>query len=670
MRVSSSVRESAAESERLRSRPKPYSVERRFQMMQAGASALGLLMISIVLYWNQSFDRPLELSLRQLHATLALNTELHAHHESTALAFWEGYFAKEAASASAFEEQSRQLGEVVGRFVAFQFPAEDRAVVEDLHRLEERFQSLTRQLMAGPRHAEEDKARLSEVNHLTGEIELNLHRLEEAQMVHLEALGAERQRLAIGMTVLLIGFGGCAVVIAIWSRREHKNHLWCHLERLRLMVAEIRRGNLNVCGEIPQSLELGSLTSAFFQMALELRAMRNSLEAKVVERTTKLEQAQKELLQAAKLASLGELVSGVAHEINNPLTSILGFSEITLNRTKANPEIEAPLRAIRDEALRLRHLVANLTAFARRAPQRSQRLDLRPVLMRFVELRDYQLRANNIALHLSSPAEPVWVLADAEQLLQVVMNLVVNSEQAIKELRERGDIWLACGSEGDYAWFSVKDNGPGMEPEVCEHVFDPFFTTKAVGKGTGLGLSVSHGILRQHGGHLTAESEPGKGTTIRATLPFAAAGPDEPLAESPAPAVIEKEAEARGGRHVLVIDDEPDILEMVTEALEPVGCRTTTLQGSQGVDAALAQGDIDLVLCDLKMPGQNGFEVYRLICERHPEFADRFILMTGNLADADRYGADIDAITLLPKPFTLARLREAVEEILRKRIHA
>jgi len=404
--------------------------------------------------------------------------------------------------------------------------------------------------------------------------------------------------------------------------------------------------------------------------------MRDSLEAKVVERTAKLEQAQKELLQAAKLASLGELVSGVAHEINNPLTSILGFSEIILNRADMNPEILTPLRAVHDEALRLRHLVANLTAFSRRAPQRSQRIDLRRVLTRFAELRDYQLRANNIVLHLACPAEPVWVLADAEQLLQVVMNLVVNSEQAIKEFRERGDVWLACGSDGEYGWFSVMDNGPGMEPEVCEHVFDPFFTTKAVGKGTGLGLSVSHGILRQHGGNLTAESEPGKGTTIRATLSIAPAGPDEKPAETPVDSPIpvtappEKKQEASIGRHVLVIDDEPDILEMVTEALEPVGCRTTALQGSQGVDAALARENFDLVLCDLKMPGQNGFEVYRLIRKSHPQLADRFILMTGNLADADRYSADIDSITLLPKPFTLARLRGAVEEILQKRTPA
>jgi two-component system NtrC family sensor kinase len=249
----------------------------------------------------------------------------------------------------------------------------------------------------------------------------------------------------------------------------------------------------------------------------------------------------------------------------------------------------------------------------------------------------------------------------------VVMNLVVNSEQAIKESRERGDIWLACGLQEKNAWFSVKDNGPGIEPQVCDHIFDPFFTTKAVGKGTGLGLSVSHGILRQHGGNITAKSEPGKGTTIRAMLPLAPDGPDEKPAEVPPSASLEKKMEAPTGRNILVIDDEPDILEMVTEALEPVGCRTITLLGSQGVDAALAQGNIDLVLCDLKMPGLNGFEVYRLIRGKYPELAGRFILMTGNLADADRYGADIDAITLLPKPFTLARLREAVEEIFRKR---
>ncbi len=639
-------------------------------MMQAASSALALLLISVVLYWNQTFDRRLELSLTQLHTTLALSSQLHASHEALALAFWEGYFRNTKEHTSAFKEESRELTESVDRFAAFPFPQEDRILVDDLRRFEESFQSLTAHLMAGPRNAKDDDRQLWEVNHVTGEIERGLHRLEDTEIKRFQALTAERKLFATGMAALLIGFAVIAVGISIWFRHAQKDHLWRHLEQLRHMVAEVRRGNLNVCGEIPESLELGSLTRAFLQMALELREMRDSLETKVRERTASLELVQKELLQAAKLASLGELVSGVAHEINNPLTSILGFSEVAIGRVESHPEIQGPLRAIREEALRLRSLVANLSAFARRAPQRRSRIDLRRVLTRFTELRDYQLRSNNISLHVAFPADPVWILGDPDQLLQVVMNLALNSEQAIKECRERGDIWLACGVEGATAWFSVKDDGPGIDPPVIDNIFNPFFTTKTAGKGTGLGLSVSHGIIQQHGGKIDVESERGKGSTFRATLPLAPVdAPSKPAqahTEAPAPVPLEKKGGAPNGRHLLVIDDEADILEMITEALEPLGCRVATLQDSELAAAALARADIDAVLCDLKMPGRNGYEVYNMIRKQFPDLADRFILMTGNLADADRYGADLDAIVVLPKPFTLARLRELVQEVLRK----
>jgi signal transduction histidine kinase len=368
---------------------KPYSLERRFRMMQAASSALALLLISLVFYWNQTFDRRMQLSLTQLHESLLLSSELHARHESTALAFWEGYFRTQPNQSPAFDEDSRQLKDSIDRFVEFHILQEDRSLVGDLQRQEEDFQSLTARLMAGARNARDDDFELSRVNHFTRQIEKLLHRLEDSEIGRLETLGAERKFFAAGMEVLLIGFAGAAIAFFAWFRRAHTDHLWRHLEQLRGMVAEVRRGNLNVCGEIPGSLELGSLTRAFIQMALELREMRDSLETKVRERTASLELAQKELLQAAKLASLGELVSGVAHEINNPLTSILGFSEVAIGRVESHPEIQGPLRAIRGEALRLRSLVANLSAFARRAPQRRSRIDLRRVFSRFVELRDY-----------------------------------------------------------------------------------------------------------------------------------------------------------------------------------------------------------------------------------------------------------------------------------------
>jgi two-component system, NtrC family, sensor kinase len=648
-------------------KPKPYSIERRFLLMQAGAAGLALLLIATVLFWNQYFHHRLGASLQQLTSTLALETQIHAGHERTEHAFWEAYYSKDPNTIREFQESSLAYDQMLNHFMAFPFPEGDWEQVDELHRLEAKFQEQTKYLMAGRRDAEADDAQLRQVNPLSSAIDAALRRVEDSQIQHLVVMNAQRDFFSRGLNAMLLAFAGLAVLGSVWFRRAHKNHLWSHVEELRRMVSEVRRGNLSVTGEIPRSVELGSLVGAFIEMAVELREMRDSLEIKVLERTVELEQAHSELLQSAKLASLGQLVSGVAHEINNPLTSILGFSEVLLGRASTDAAAQGPLRTIRHEALRLRHLVANLTTFARRAPHRTVRMDLRQVLARLTDMRNYQLQANNISLHVTSPPRAVWLNGEPDQLLQVMLNLVMNSEQAVKSCRERGDIWIACGCNGESAWFSVRDNGSGMTPELRDHIFEPFFTTRSTGEGTGLGLSISYGIIRQHCGTIAVESEAGKGTRITAKIPVAAA---EQVAEQ----AIEQPADSQGAseqssgdeKHALVIDDEHGILELVSDALVRMNCRTTSLSSSAGVMAALERRSFDLVICDLKMPGQNGFEVYRLIRKLHPELAARFILMTGNIADAEKYTEELAEISLLPKPFTLARLRDVVREMLRK----
>jgi len=650
-----------------RARPKPYSIERRFLLMQAGSVGLALLLVSAVLLWNQYFHHRLGTALDQLNATLELEAQIHSGHETTEHAFWEGYFSKEGGAIHEFEARSRAFSQLLDRFMAFPFPDKEWGEVNKLHRLEAKFQELTTRLMLGTRNAEADDQLLRTLNPLSSAIEASFRRLEEAQIQYLAAMNSQRKFFVAGLTLLLIVFAVLTVVTSVWFRRAHRNHLWNHLEELRWMVDEVRGGNLNLTAEIPRSVELGSLVGAFLEMAGKAREARDLLEEKVLERTAKLEQAQAELLQAAKLASLGQLVSGVAHEINNPLTSILGFSDVLLGRASGDAAAQDPLRTIRDEAMRLRNLVANLTTFARRTPARTERMDLRQVLIRLTDLRDYQLQANNFSLHVDCPAGPVWVSANADQLMQVLLNLVLNAEQAVKGSRERGDIWIACGDDGQMAWLTVRDNGSGMTPEVRDHIFDPFFTTQPTGQGTGLGLSISYGIIQQHGGTIAVESAVGHGTTIKTRIPLAA---KEPVAERPDNSQSASPRTDGVMKHVLVIDDERGILEMMSDALERVKCRATLVLGSAGVRAALEQEKFDLVICDLKMPGQNGIEVYRMIREMRPELAELFILMTGNLADAEKYTAELTAVSLLPKPFTLAQLREAVEELLRKNVVA
>jgi signal transduction histidine kinase/CheY-like chemotaxis protein len=647
----------------VQAKPKPYSVERRFQLMRSGTVALALLLISCVLYGNHSFKNGLATSLRQLNTALALNRAIHSDQENSSQAFWDVYDLRDFSQRGKYEQESQEGMKLAEGYESIPLSEEEKDEVSRLRALQIKFVVQTGGMLVNAPTQSKDSEERAKVGRLDTEIEGVLGRLEDLQVRRLDMLNTEVGQSTKWLTVLLLVFAVFELLTTVWFRRAHQNHLWNHLEELREMVGEVREGNLDVSCEVPPSVELGSLIGAFIEMAADLREMRNSLERKVVERTAKLEYTQRELLQTAKLASLGQLVCGVAHEINNPLTSILGFSEIMLGQHEIRSELRGPLVTIREHALRLRELVANLNSFARRAPHRTVRIDLRTVMGRLADLRANQLRVDNITLHVSQADKPVWVTADSDQLLQVVVNLVINAEHAIREGGAGGDIWLNCKIAEGSARLEVKDNGPGMAPEVREHIFEPFFTTKPPGSGTGLGLSISHGVIQQHGGTILAESAPGAGTRMRIELPLSAQEPASKSLPTMGSASSGKAA-APATVHALVIDDEEDILELIRYALKPLHCHTTLLQSSAGVKAALEQNDFDFVICDLKMPGENGLDIYRLVRGMRNHLAEHFLLMTGNLADADDHAAELADVPILAKPFTIARLREAVEQLL------
>ncbi|HEV2288193.1 MAG TPA: ATP-binding protein [Candidatus Acidoferrales bacterium] len=462
--------------------------------------------------------------------------------------------------------------------------------------------------------------------------------------------------------VLILGF--FPVLILLYFHHVRRRHIWNPLDQLRRMVMEVKSGNLDVKGEVPDTIELGSVTTAFLSMAAELRDMRDSLEEKVRHRATQLEAAHKDLLRAAKLASLGQLVSGVAHEINNPLTSILGFSEVVLSHPKLESATREHVQTIRVEALRLRRVVASLNQFSRRAPQKLHRMDLRVIPDRLLEVRSYQLAANNVQIRYTRGENPIWINGDADSLLQVMLQLALNAEQAIRDSRERGEICLECGIVCGKARISLEDDGCGMPAEIRDHIFDPFFTSRQSGKGTGLGLSICHGIVEQHQGEITVESEPGKGTKMCVLLPLLGDG-QAAVSEEKNWQREEKLVAADPGasQRFLVIDDESDILNLVSTVLGKSGATVVTLQDSTQLEKHLEGVDFDAVLCDLKMPGLDGLSVLRKLRERRPELARRFLLMTGNLADSDKAQVELEGVPILPKPFTLARLREILGQL-------
>jgi C4-dicarboxylate-specific signal transduction histidine kinase len=458
-------------------KPKPYSLQFRFLLMQAGSMLLALWLVAGALYLSQYIHDRLAASLEDLRAELALNTQIHSSLEELSVSFWRISSSARDSRQTEYDDAARKLPELTSAYARMDIPADEKRQVEDLARMEGQLITRTSGLLARRGRGKVPPSEFDEVRRQNQQIRIAVRRIAESQLQRLQDSSRQLHSYTLALLVLLLAGAALAVAALGSFRHVHQHQLWAPIEELRRMVFEVRRGNLNIQGKISQSVELGPLMQAFVDMAGELREMRDSLELKVAERTAALQAAQNQLLQAAKLSALGQLVSGVAHEINNPLTSILGFSEVLLGRNDLGPGAGAQIQTIRDEALRLKNLVANLSSFARRGPQQTQRLDLRQLLARLVELRHYQLAANDIQLQFVPPHEPVWVEADSDQILQVLFNLTLNSEQAIKACRERGEIRLGCGVQGGRAWFEVADNGSGIPAALRRHIFDPGLIT-------------------------------------------------------------------------------------------------------------------------------------------------------------------------------------------------
>lgn len=648
--------------------PKPRSIQSRFILMEAATVFLALFLMVGALGLSVLIDSQFASGVRGLHQQIALYSKIHETFDGTLLSFWRCYSSSDPGLLQQYKDYSNELRQLAQQSIRTAATSADRQDAKSATQLEIATLALTDQVVS---HAQVEKANQKTLEEIP-ERELTVRRaLSATEQEQFDRLRRATDRLSAYNRLLwglLLALGLFPVLVMLWFRRAHRQHVWDPLENLHRMVLEVKRGNLDVKGAAPATVELGSVTTAFLTMAAELRDMRNSLEEKVRQRAMQAEAAQKDLLRAAKLASLGQLVSGVAHEINNPLTSILGFSEIALANDEISEAVRKQLRTMRDEALRLKHLVANLSQFARRSPQQLHRLDLRTVPDRLLELRSYQLAANNIRLDYRRADRPVWIQGDGDALLQVMLQLVLNAEHAIRDGRGSGHILLTCKTFGAHAEISVADDGCGMSAEMREHIFDPFFTTRPSRHVTGLGLSVCHGIVEQHGGQIVVESELNSGTVVRTRLPLAV----KKLKDGPEPAGGERKldvagqvlpAHPTGCDRILAIDDEADILGLMVEALSSTRGKVVTLQDATQLEIALKEGPFDAVLCDLKMPGQDGLSVLRELRNRQPELARRFVLMTGNLADADRAAAELEGVPILAKPFTLSRLREILQQL-------
>jgi signal transduction histidine kinase/CheY-like chemotaxis protein len=374
---------------------------------------------------------------------------------------------------------------------------------------------------------------------------------------------------------------------------------------------------------------------------------------------------QSELMQAEKLATLGKLIAGIAHEINNPLTAILGGASV-LAYDIENPEHKETLEAIAHEAQRAADLVKNLLAFSRRQSGNMQVRAISDIIRDTCGLVRHQLKLKNIRLTVGVPDKSPLVKVNSLQIEQVILNLINNAEHAIEmEGRSDGNITVEVEEEQDTVTIHIIDNGIGMPTEVRDSIYDPFFTTKEVGKGTGLGLSIAQGIIHAHQGKIVCSSGLHAGAVFTVILPRAkeevATEASEPAAkagmEIKPPAPIDPQSQLR----ILVVDDEELIRSALSRFLKAYHFDVVTAQDGQEALAIAHREVFDLVISDIRMPRMNGLEFYRGMLEVDRIYRQRFIFMTGDLISTDLITKVRETpCPCLEKPFSFERLLELI----------
>lgn len=367
--------------------------------------------------------------------------------------------------------------------------------------------------------------------------------------------------------------------------------------------------------------------------------------------------AQEQLLQSEKMAAVGQLISGVAHELNNPLTAILGYSQLLKSEEFVNARGSDFLEKLYKQAQRTHRIVQNLLSFSRQQKPERGSVEINKILEDTLVLREYDRKANCVRIHREfDPALPA-ISGDSHQLQQVFLNILNNAVDATTEKGNAGEIWILTGVDRNLLRVEFTDNGSGVRDP--HRVFDPFYTTKPVGKGTGLGLSICYGIVKEHGGEIRVRNSPPLGATFTIELPFSLSPAHVPIGPP--------EADDATEGKILLIDDEEVVLRLERDILTMHGIPVRVARsGREGIEI-LEKGSIDAVVLDVKLAGDiSSVAVYRWIEQNHPELAGRvtFTVSPGCENELKRT-LRRSSCQFLRKPLDKEQLWEAIQRTLR-----
>jgi signal transduction histidine kinase/CheY-like chemotaxis protein len=370
--------------------------------------------------------------------------------------------------------------------------------------------------------------------------------------------------------------------------------------------------------------------------------------------------------RAEKLSSLGQLIAGVAHELNNPLAVVTGYAQLMSKQAIQDEKTRTTMQKILHESERASKIVRDLLSFARPCEPQMTAVDVNHLVRSVMEVRERDLRAQGIELETRLAANLPWTQADPVQIEQVLNNLVTNAVHAMLETAHGPrKLTVTTESNGPCIRIGVADTGPGIPLSIREKIFEPFFTTKPPGKGTGLGLSISHTILEEHHGHLRLETEVGHGATFTIELPILEVeAPTTEPATTNSPEQVPT-AVSMLPRRVLVVDDEPGIREVLQELLMASGYTVDTAADGCEALKRIENNQFDLVISDLCMPGLDGPELHRRIRDKDEGLARRMIFLTGDtVSPKSRTFLEQTGNRWLCKPFNLSDVEDAVRTLL------
>src|SRR6266516_3421182 len=373
--------------------------------------------------------------------------------------------------------------------------------------------------------------------------------------------------------------------------------------------------------------------------------------------------AQTQLQQAEKLAAMGQLVSGVAHEINNPAAIISGFAQ-TLLLDQLTPEQRETVQMMYDEATRIGRITSNLLAFARAGSKERTLVELNEIVRRTFALRSYHLTTLNITVNLELDDANPKAWANSSDMQQMLLNLLINAEQALTAVADRRVITIRTLTTSEQRiQLQVADTGPGIPLDIQEKIFDPFFTTKPEGMGTGLGLSICYGIVHDHGGRISVHSVPGHGATFTIALPRDARTRQR---TTPAPMPVPAEAREPEGAalSVLLIDDEEGVRRAVVSFLKRRGMHVIAVEDGSDALRVLRRERFDVIVSDVRMPGMSGREFLERLRREHPAMVNRLIFTTGDTFASDTSSLLRDSgVPSLVKPYDFAKLESVLREV-------